>query len=245
MTTTVKDCTTFRIEDIELSLKDKLRQTGWYEKITRRLDDTEEVLLPWEFPLPDGPTDARHTRTEQRIRVSATSLNFGGAKLWFRCPGRGLVRDCDGRVGTLYRPSVDQKFFCRSCWNLSYECRQRTGPEQDLTEVFSREAEAVESLHSCVPTREELRAVYDVRRRAHDVRLDVWYSDESAPAVNRTFPSFDEWVEVLTEEFKGQLRGRPYGPYGRCAAEAKTHGKRCRQPAVDDHGKCYYHGGAE
>lgn len=33
-----------------------------------------------------------------------------------------------------------------------------------------------------------------------------------------------------------------YGEFGRCDATAKTTGDRCGQPAIDEHGKCYFHG---
>lgn len=33
-----------------------------------------------------------------------------------------------------------------------------------------------------------------------------------------------------------------YGEFGRCEATAKTTGEQCGQPAIGDHGKCYFHG---
>lgn len=33
-----------------------------------------------------------------------------------------------------------------------------------------------------------------------------------------------------------------YGEFGRCEATAKSTGEQCGQPAIGDHGKCYFHG---
>lgn len=244
MATKVEDCTTIRIEDVEDSLKDALREMELYEGLTHRLDNTEEVRLPWECTLSTNSPGTCKSRTDQHVQVSATSPPFGGLRLWFDCPTRERQGNCDGRVGTLHRPPEGKKFFCRSCWDLTYKCRLRPQSQQDLVEVFSREAEAIRRFRSEVPTRDRLRAVYDAKRRAHRASIDGWYDEGSDPDKERTFPSFDKWTAELTEKVNGQLRGRPYGRFGRCDAEAKTRDERCRQPAVDEHGKCYYHGGA-
>lgn len=37
---------------------------------------------------------------------------------------------------------------------------------------------------------------------------------------------------------------REYGEHGRCEAQSKQTGERCKQPAKNETGKCHYHGGA-
>ena len=38
--------------------------------------------------------------------------------------------------------------------------------------------------------------------------------------------------------------GRDYGEHGRCEAQSKQTGERCKQPEKNETGKCHYHGGA-
>ena len=86
---------------------------------------------------------------ELPIELSWTSCNYGGQRVWFRCPGA----DCRRRVAMLYlggwKPGA---FACRRCSRLSYrsECggprrrllqkalsiRRRLGGSESLLEPF-------------------------------------------------------------------------------------------------------------
>lgn len=55
---------------------------------------------------------------DYRIDLERTPCQFGGERVWFRCPGRG----CNRRVAKLHQ--VGTYFVCRHCGNLSYESRQ-------------------------------------------------------------------------------------------------------------------------
>jgi hypothetical protein len=54
----------------------------------------------------------------QYIQLDSTEPNFGGVRWWFLCP------KCNGRVSHLHRPSHTYYFFCRHCYDLSYESAQ-------------------------------------------------------------------------------------------------------------------------
>ncbi len=55
------------------------------------------------------------TINNQTVQLSYSSCNFGGKRVWFRCP------KCNKQVGVLYRKPLHSLFYCRSCQNLSYE----------------------------------------------------------------------------------------------------------------------------
>lgn len=61
----------------------------------------------------------RITRTgddvDEVIDLVFTSPYFGGTRFWFRCPR------CGRRVGALYFPNGGRYFWCRRCYNLTYQ----------------------------------------------------------------------------------------------------------------------------
>lgn len=67
-----------------------------------------------------GEAEAIHGIALQRIALSSTSCNFGGARFWFRCPvvNRGVA--CNRRVRVLFLPFGERLFGCRGCHDLSY-----------------------------------------------------------------------------------------------------------------------------
>src|SRR5690349_19748803 len=48
------------------------------------------------------------------VALTQTRCNYGGARLWFRCP----QADCGRRCGTVY--FVDSQWCCRICGGLRY-----------------------------------------------------------------------------------------------------------------------------
>ncbi len=85
----------------------------------------------------DGRTSRR-----QRIAFEFTPMHFGGQRRWFRCP------HCGRRVGKLYLPTTVRSagervlwFWCRQCYDLTYEQRQRRNPYFHLNHRAERLAE--------------------------------------------------------------------------------------------------------
>ena len=54
---------------------------------------------------------------DERVPLDETSVNFGGKRTWFRCPG------CDRRVAILYGGKL---FRCRRCHALRYASQRET-----------------------------------------------------------------------------------------------------------------------
>jgi hypothetical protein len=62
--------------------------------------------------------DSQHEEVDYKIRLSWTSCNYGGKRLWFICPGKG----CGRRVAKLYLKSG--YFLCRHCHDLAYSSQK-------------------------------------------------------------------------------------------------------------------------
>jgi len=60
------------------------------------------------------------------IRLTTTTVNFGGIRYWFECPV------CDRRVGILYIEPVNQKVGCRRCLDLTYRKIKYKGMAEDI-----------------------------------------------------------------------------------------------------------------
>ncbi len=63
---------------------------------------------------------------KESVPLEWTPCNFGGKRLWFRCPGVG----CGRRVAILYGPG--RYFLCRHCHGLSYESQREDGTHRAL-----------------------------------------------------------------------------------------------------------------
>jgi hypothetical protein len=61
------------------------------------------------------------------VFLERTSCNYGGHRVWFRCPARG----CGRRVAILY---VGRIFACRYCYQLNYQVQH----EQPRDRVYRR-----------------------------------------------------------------------------------------------------------
>ncbi len=77
----------------------------------------------------------RHRRYEEDwkseeypVFLDRTRCNYGGERVWFRCPARG----CSRRVAVLYLSSI---FACRHCLNLSYESQREAAHNRALSRV--------------------------------------------------------------------------------------------------------------
>jgi hypothetical protein len=100
------------------------------------------------FDFTDGP--GSELRSGYLVLLETKRPNFGGRRLWFRCP---IVIDrtpCNRRCRILYRPSGQLYFGCRECWGLSYESRQRHRHQH--YENYEKPWRALEALHDAFAT---------------------------------------------------------------------------------------------
>jgi len=67
----------------------------------------------------DGKRSGNPTNHEYPVCLERTPCNYGGERLWFRCPARG----CGRRVRILYGGEI---FACRQCHNLAYESQKES-----------------------------------------------------------------------------------------------------------------------
>lgn len=56
-----------------------------------------------------------------RLFFEETPCNYGGYRIWFKCPG------CSRRVGVLYSNGWSLGLYCRHCLDLTYRDRQHKG----------------------------------------------------------------------------------------------------------------------
>ena len=82
---------------------------GRFQSQARRTDPYLDVTATWD--------DLRQTR--ERIQLTTTRPQFGGARYWYVCPS------CGRRCGKLYAPEWDRRFACRICRDLVYEVQYR------------------------------------------------------------------------------------------------------------------------
>jgi hypothetical protein len=59
-------------------------------------------------------------------RVGLTTTGSKGRRWWFLCPMLVNGAPCNARVGKLYQPSLDRRFGCRKCHNLTYTSCQKS-----------------------------------------------------------------------------------------------------------------------
>lgn len=71
-------------------------------------EGTMRVVLAYRVRAPQGGPYAVH----QSIQLTSTPCRFGGARVWFTCPG------CGSRCAILY--AVGGRFRCRTCQRLAY-----------------------------------------------------------------------------------------------------------------------------
>ncbi|MDT3708298.1 MAG: hypothetical protein ROZ09_15880 [Thiobacillus sp.] len=73
--------------------------------------------------------DEDWTDVDYSIGLERTPCNFGGERVWFRCPGR----DCGRRVAKLY--SVGRYYVCRHCGDLAYECQRKDASSRSMSKA--------------------------------------------------------------------------------------------------------------
>ena len=62
----------------------------------------------------------------ESIELDRTPCNYGGERPWFTCP------NCGGRCAVLY---AGERFWCRSCHALNYQCQMEHGEWAGLRRV--------------------------------------------------------------------------------------------------------------
>jgi len=61
---------------------------------------------------------------DELVNLTWTPCHFGGQRPWFQCPGVVNGIPCKRRVAKLY--SGGRYYFCRQCYNLTYESRRES-----------------------------------------------------------------------------------------------------------------------
>lgn len=181
--------------------------------------------------------DGEQREVDYRVPLTYTECNFGGERPWFECPGPG----CGERVGKLYRSSRGgNRYLCRHCHDLGYKSSQKSGKPfyEKLLKPMERADAAQERFEENPFDREALRDYYEARCEVSRGFGQMYSNDTTIPGSPAASSSFEEWAEQLFARSFG------YGYYGQCEATAKTTDERCRQSALGEHGKCWYHGGA-
>lgn len=69
------------------------------------------------------------------IEFLKTNCNYGGYRLWFKCPALKWGNQCGKRVGILY--DVGDRFACRDCANIVYFIQVQGGKFRKNSVYFS------------------------------------------------------------------------------------------------------------
>lgn len=77
--------------------------------------ETDRVILSYRSRSGDDDWENQ----EYPVRLDRTPCNFGGERVWFRCPAVG----CGRRVAILFGGAV---FACRHCYQLAYSSQRET-----------------------------------------------------------------------------------------------------------------------
>ena len=119
----VEDCLCI---DVNKLLRQGCLKNGWYGRYQWTLGDgrrpqitirhvTDGIVLDYRTAKVDSGR-----RRDVRTRISTVSIpcGFGGARLYFRCPGLSPSCSCDRRITKLYLRKGE--FRCRHCHGLHY-----------------------------------------------------------------------------------------------------------------------------
>lgn len=69
-------------------------------------------------------------RIEQTVPLTQTDCNFGGQRIYARCPGIVGGRHCQRRVGKLF--AGGNYFLCRHCYDVGYYSQSETSADRAL-----------------------------------------------------------------------------------------------------------------
>ena len=93
--------------------------------------ETDRVILRYRHRRFDEPWKQQ----EYPVMLEWTPCNYGGTRVWFRCP----ISGCGRRVAVLYGNGI---YACRQCHRLAYESQR----EQPYSRALSRAQAVVEKL---------------------------------------------------------------------------------------------------
>ena len=81
----------------------------------------DRVILSYRYRRGEGELRPM----EYAVLLDWTACNYGGSRVWFRCPADG----CGRRVAKLYIGSAGI-FACRHCYRLAYDCQRETDDDR-------------------------------------------------------------------------------------------------------------------
>ena len=72
------------------------------------------------------------------VRLTTTTLPWGGVRYWFVCPLTVNGKACGRRVGVLYLPPGANHYFgCRHCYDLTYQSSQEGNQYKSMFETLA------------------------------------------------------------------------------------------------------------
>jgi len=199
----------------------RLYKTGWIDSNLLKQRVTASGSLSWINSRTkaqtasigvriDTTTDNPHLRliyvtkldgqvianTDEMVRLSYTSLNYGNRRVWLHCP------ECDARTRTLHNPPNSSRFLCRDCHDLTYTSVQTAhhddrGKYAALGMLFTLEGKVQDTLTQLRQTRGNSKA-----KRRLQAKLDEMYQGfdtylERAQATRNALADFDKlWNEA-------------------------------------------------
>ena len=89
----------------------------------------------------------RRQEFECEIPLVSTPCQYGGIRLWFRCPFTANGQKCGRRVAILYKDG--DRFACRDCCNLTYKSRNLSGIDKKAGATNVTLVEADQILSNC------------------------------------------------------------------------------------------------
>jgi hypothetical protein len=211
---------------------------------TRESDGVDIATVGFRYRPSDDAFQFSYTVDGERdvvleVELTYTPANLGGERPWFRCP------DCGSRRAKLHKPPDHDHFRCRDCHDLLYESQTHTpSTATSFLDPFDRMDEARERVRSEGPSREALREFYEAKKEVFET-VNERCREYGHPDMELEEWPFPETFEAWYQQLLAELYGPTFGEHGRCEATAKSTDHQCWQSATGEHGKCYYHGGAD
>jgi len=92
--------------------------------------------IQFSYYLGEDPRNLQEIK--YRVKLTRTKCHIEGYRYWFTCP---ILKEndkaCGKRVGVLYKPSDQDYFACRHCFNLTYKSRCYSGSDKKFRPIIS------------------------------------------------------------------------------------------------------------
>jgi len=139
---TVEQTLDVSIDEITRKMKSHRTSSG---KFAWELGEWKDAELLWVYRIRSGQPSIEfrfrydtEPSVEQRIELLKSNTNFGGQRLWFKCPADIKGQPCARRVGKLYIPPGAKYMACRHCYCLTYQSSQEAGYHDRLAKALAK-----------------------------------------------------------------------------------------------------------